>query len=206
MYLSRLRLNPAHRRARRDLGNLYDLHRTLCRAFVDEGAGTPARFLWRLEASRDTSLGTLLVQSMVRPKWEEIEARFPGYLAAVDVKEYLLPAHLHARQILRFRLCANPTVTREGKRHGLRSTMRQLQWLERQGARCGFAVVDCMISGSRLVRASHKTSGTVITVQAVTYDGFLRVDDPERLQGAIANGLGHAKVLGMGLLSVAPHG
>ena len=54
MYLTRLTLDPRSAQARRDLGDAYEMHRTLVRAFVDSPQSEPPRFLWRLEASKDS--------------------------------------------------------------------------------------------------------------------------------------------------------
>jgi CRISPR system Cascade subunit CasE len=204
MYLSRLHIRLDSAQARRDIANPYELHRTLSLAFARGGNERPAAFLWRAESDRALQRLLVLVQSVTEPKWDDLEARFPGYLAGFDVKAYPLADRLHTGQILRFRLHANPTVTRQGKRHGLRSTMRQLEWLSRQGTGHGFTVVDCTVSSARLLRARQEAKRNTIAVQGVTYDGLLRVDEPARLQEAITAGLGHAKALGLGLLSVAP--
>jgi CRISPR system Cascade subunit CasE len=147
----------------------------------------------------------ILAQSRDRPRWDAIEGRFPGYLAKpADVKAYELPDRLRAGQALRFRLRANPTLTRSGKRRGLRSPADQIAWLNRQGDRHGFSVLGCALSQPGLLRARQREGGNTITAQIVTYDGHLRVEDAALLKMAIESGLGHAKALGLGLLSVAP--
>ncbi len=204
MYLSRLALNQRLRQVRRDLSNPYEMHRTLSWAFAAGPAERLSRFLWRVEPARVGAPPGLLVQSELRPRWDAVEERFSGYLADAGVKAYGLPDRLRAGQALRFRLKANPTVTREGKRRGLRNGEEQLAWLRRQGERHGFSVLGCMVSSPGLLRArQERPDGHVILVQVVTYDGHLRVDDPAHVRAAIATGLGHAKALGLGLLSVA---
>ena len=69
--------------------------------------------------------------------------RYAAYLTAA------IFAQMHGEangQLLRFRLRANPTVTRAGKRHGLTSQGAQLAWLQRQGERGGFQLVSCGVS------------------------------------------------------------
>lgn len=205
MHLSRLTLNSRLARVRQDLANPYEMHSTLSRAFAVGPTERPSRSLWRLEPMRADGLPAILVQSHERPRWDAIEKHFPGYLVDAGVKDYRLPDRLRVGQILRFRIRANPTVTRTGKRRGLRSPDHQTAWIQGQGKRHGFTVLGCSLGQPGLLRArQRREGGSTITVQVVTYDGYLRVEDPALLRDAIVSGLGHAKALGLGLLSVAP--
>lgn len=217
MYLSRLLLDPRSKQARTDLANPYKMHATLCRAFA-EPCENPPRFLWRLEEKTPV----VLVQSQAEPLWERIAARFPGYFASgADPNPICKPlplAHLQPGQVLRFRLRANPTVTRRDpqnptkrKRYGLRSVEEQLEWLRRQGARGGFEVLGAMVVQSeklRLYKHSKNSDETEpsevppIVLQSALYEGHLKIADLEAFQKTLAAGLGHAKALGFGLLSI----
>ena len=105
-------------------------------------------------------------------------------------------------QQLQFRLYANPTVKREGKRHILRQEDEQMAWLHRKGADHGFAIVELRIrAGFRL--QARTTDGYTTIHEGVTFDGFLRVTDPDNLHKAIEQGIGSAKGFGFGLLSLA---
>lgn len=198
MYLSKLILNLRSKQVRKDVINPYDMHATLSWAVAN---AEEERVLWRLEDDRRTP--TLLVQTLTPPDWNALLIRHHDY-AQVDSKS---PKHveleLELGQLLRFRLRANPTVTKNGKRYGLSKLEEQLEWLTRQGKRHGFEVPGAIVSSSDWL--SFKKSGVphTISLQAVTYDGHLRVQDPERLHVAIERGLGHAKALGFGLLSIA---
>ncbi len=214
MYLSKLVLNPRHPLARRDLANPYEMHSTL--AWVFEGH-QDERLLWRVERPRFESAPVVLVQSRHAPEWSRLEAReeYAGYLLReAQWKPYTLPDRLTAGQVLRFRLEANPTVTRDGKRHGLLREEQQVAWLERQGAQHGFRLLyfespdgripSCRVTAVERRRFRKRQTGQFIVLLAVTYDGYLQVTDPAALRAAIAEGLGHGKGLGLGLLSVAP--
>ena len=39
---------------------------------------------------------------------------------------------------------------------------------------------------------------------SVLYDGMLIVAEPDKFRDALQNGIGHGKVMGLGLLSVVP--
>lgn len=199
MYLSQLTLDPGQRQARRDLANRYDLHRTLCRAF---DAPQDARPLWRLELLRPGEPPRLLVQSRTTPDWARVAAEHPGYLADHGGKPLDLAAQLTSGQRLRFRLEANPTVTRDGKRHGLWREEDQLAWLNRQAARGGFAVEAAVVTREERLALRKPGQPRPIVLHAVLFDGRLVVADPALLAAALDSGLGHGKALGLGLLSL----
>lgn len=209
MYLSKLLLDPRHTQARRDLANPYDMHATLSWAVADrEGE----RLLWRLEQGPREAI--LLVQSLTPPDWQALFERHPGYAALDESSPKPFEPALKPGQLLRFRLKANPTVTKfdpekgKRKRLGLVKLDDQLAWLHRQGERYGFTVPGAMVSNTERVRARKPQKdgeeGRVITLQSVTYDGHLRIDEPEAFLRALQGGLGHAKALGFGLLSIGP--
>lgn len=205
MYLSQLKLNPTHPSARRDLGDAYQMHRTLSRAFATGPDGQVPRFLWRLERqSAPSSSNAVLVQADGPGRWSEL-ADLPGYLldAATD-KPIDLDRLITEGRNLRFRLRANPAVKREGKRWGLHDEAEQLAWLGRQGARLGFALQGADVSQRERVRVPQSRSGMHITVDCVQFDGQLRVTNAPALRQALSIGVGPAKALGLGLLSLAP--
>jgi CRISPR system Cascade subunit CasE len=214
MYLSRLLLDPRSKQARTDLANPYKMHATLCRAFAEPDQ-TPPRFLWRAEEGKTP---TVLVQSLETPNWEKLLQRFPGYFAQAPQYKPVPLEHLQPGQVLRFRLRANPTVTRRDphnptkrKRYGLRSVEEQLEWLRRQGTSGGFEVLGAMVVQSEKVRfykhsknadESGPSEALPIVLQSVLYEGHLKIADLEAFQQTLAAGLGHAKALGFGLLSI----
>jgi len=230
MYLSKLQLNPRHTRARRDLANPYNMHATLCWAFRKPAVGevqpceraiprtrgdeppTVEPFLWRLEQSQRDAI--LLVQSLVPPGWQALFERHPGYAVLDENSPKPFEPTLNPSQLLRFRLRANPTVTKfdsekgRGKRLGLAKLEDQLAWLHRQAERSGFEVIGAMVSSAERVTARKQSKdgeeGHRITLQSVTYDGHLRVRDIELFLGTLRQGFGHAKALGFGLLSIGP--
>lgn len=104
-----------------------------------------------------------------------------------------------------FRIECNPTVTRAGKRLGLWKEEEQLAWFDRQAVRSGLADVRVeTVSSNRLVGGRRKGEGAAVVVCAARFEGRARVEDPHALATAIENGIGHAKMMGLGLLSLAP--
>lgn len=222
MLLHRIHLNPRSREARRDLSDPYQMHSTLCRAFAPTDQKCPeGEFLWRIEPETGTdNLPRLLVQSRSQPVWNRIG--ISDWLAqvdpAIDLENRLKLKSLQAGQRFRFRLRANPCVTRNHKRIGLLRLVEQEAWVARKGELHGFAVphlaesgateateprFDVQISQEQMLRGKQHT-GNGIRVFAVLFDGRLTVTDPEKFIAALRSGIGHAKAMGLGLLSVVP--
>jgi CRISPR system Cascade subunit CasE len=161
-YLSRLILDPLRRPVRRDLGDAYQLHRTILRAFpqVPEGASAREHFglLYRAEPyDRQPNLIRVLVQSALAPDWSELPDQYLGPSPderpnpAVRVIDEAYEQIANGMQ-LTFRLRANPTKrigannTEQGeqwrgKRVELRRENEQLDWLARKGAAGGFRLL-----------------------------------------------------------------
>ncbi|MDD2989350.1 MAG: type I-E CRISPR-associated protein Cas6/Cse3/CasE [Zoogloea sp.] len=205
MFLAKLVLDGAFAHVRRDLSDAYQLHRTLVRFFADNETSPPRRFLWRLEADAGqgaVGAATVLIQSAQPGNWEAIE-NLEGYRLAGQ-KEVVLDALLRRGRHYSFRLLANPTVTRAGKRYGLVGEEAQREWLSRQAERNGFALRESVVTGSSRLTVKQSRSGHRMTVDTVRFDGVLTVEDVGKVHEVLINGLGHAKALGLGLLSIAP--
>lgn len=222
MLLHRIHLDPRCREARRDLSDPYQLHSTICRAFCEPDQKCPdGEILWRHEPETDAMrLPCVLVQSRSLPSWTSIGVE--GWLAnadrAIDLKDRLRLDSLKRGQRFRFRLRANPCVTRQGKRVGLLRLEEQEKWIERQGERHGFSLpklasfdleespqqrVDVRISEEKMLRGKQH-DGNGIRIYSALYDGVLIVMEPDKFTNALRTGIGHGKVMGLGLLSVAP--
>ncbi|WPP45717.1 type I-E CRISPR-associated protein Cas6/Cse3/CasE [Pseudomonas sp. AN-1] len=202
MHLTRLTLDPRSAQARRDLSDAYEMHRTLARAFVTDAQSQPARFLWRLEAGSNAwTAPVVLVQAAAEADWSALQA-LPNYLQRpVENKRLALEEWIEGGSRYRFRLQANPTVARNGKRYGLAGEAEQLAWLGRQGERHGFSVEAALVTASDLL-TSRKGEGR-ISVQRACFEGVLKVQCLESFSRALTTGIGPAKAFGCGLLSVA---
>lgn len=201
MHLSRLWLDPLAPHARRDLSDPYDMHRSLVRAFVDDDSQPPPRFLWRLEASSAWRDPQLIVQSSQAGDWTSLEQR-TGYLKQpVETKVVDISALLETDARYRFRLLANPTVSRDGKRYGLVGEEVQLGWLSRQGQRLGFEVEAALVTASDVL-VGRKGQARV-QLQRAWFEGILRARDVAALGQAMRAGIGPGKAFGCGLLSMA---
>lgn len=222
MLLHRIHLDPRCREARRDLADPYQMHATLCRAFSPpEARCPPGEVLWRLEPETGSGgLPRVLIQGRTQANWDRIGIRgwLAGAEAPIDLDDRLRLVEVRPGRRFRFRLRANPCVTRNKKRLGLMQQVDQEDWIRRKGLRHGFSLpllaasdpsealqprVDVRISQEEMLRGNqHMNNG--IRVFSVLYDGVLAVVDPVQFHAAIRSGIGHGKALGLGLLSAAP--
>lgn len=198
MYLSQLMLDPMDRRVMRALADVYRLHQLVMAGFA--GYETPSRVLFRVEPEPQGREVRVLVQSHDSPDWcRAVE----GAVVRASSKEFAPSFPPGAR--FRFRLRANPVVTRNGKRLGLVRDEALLHWLrnkeEQSGVRFGSlsAVDEGYLTGAR-----KRAGGTDrVNIKAARFDGFLTVTDGGRFETALRAGIGPAKAFGCGLLSLA---
>jgi len=210
MLLHRLYLNLRCKEARRDVADPYEMHSTLCRVFfAEEQKCPPALFLWRLEPeTTDQGMPKVLIQSTQLPVWPRIGVddwftQEPSSPIDIQQKLKLSPDTLSRGICFRYRLRANPSVRRNGKRIGLYKPGEQDEWLMRQGQKNGFIPETIHRSQEQMVIGKRR-SGEPIRVFSVLYDGILRVEDSLLFIKAVKEGIGHGKAMGLGLLSIAP--
>lgn len=227
MHLFRIHLNPRCKAVRRDLADPYQMHATLCRPFFPPETACPqGTLLWRLEPETDREgRPRVLIQSRATPDWSRIPA--PDWLAqaepGIDLVQKLALDALQIGKSFRFRLRANPSKTVQGKRQGLVHPNAQREWLARKGEQHGFALPesttpdyfdflqspegraypDVRVSHEDMLKGSQH-GGNAIRVYSALFEGRLTVTDLARFRAALETGIGHGKVLGLGLLSIAP--
>lgn len=167
----------------------------------------------------------MLIQSQATPEWSRLLES--GWLAqtepGIDLVQKLALESLAAGQTFRFRLRANPCKTTQGKRTGLVYPDAQRDWLARKGEQHGFALpaadtpdysdfiespwgrayADVRVSQDQML-TGRKHDGITIRVFSVLYEGRLTVSNPEKFRDVLQAGIGHGKVMGLGLLSVVP--
>lgn len=200
MYLTQLDLKRMDRAAMRALADVYRLHQLVMKGF--SAYSTTNRVLYRVEPEERNGMVMVLVQSLQKPDWSFIADENHG-VASVKVKEF--STAFKAGDTLKFRLRANPVVTREGKRYGLIRDESLLEWLgkkeQKVGARfCSMSVIDeGYVAGSK---ANHKGQQRM-SLKVARFEGLLEVVDPAAFGEAFAAGIGPAKAFGCGLLSLA---
>ena len=195
-----MRLNPKNKRVIKELASIYQLHKTLLTAFPDKENGGPGRVLYRIDMDREQRLPEILVQSIKEPNWANLNVDGQYLLSDVQIKEF--NPTFRDGQIFLFRLHANPTVKRDGKRLGILKDEDQVSWLMKKGEHGGFNILDVRIIPHGF-HHSQRTDGKM-TFLGVRYEGTLQVIDPEKFLTTLESGIGSAKGFGFGLLSIVP--
>lgn len=199
MMMTQMRLNFDSQQVRRDIGDPYEMHRTMQR-LVD---GHDARPLWRLDYDSAGNSATVLLQTKETPNPRAFEALDEDYLLSFESRPNQLLENIDAGDALHFRVWANPTVTREGKRHGLVRYEEQIAWIERTFQRHGTSVPGVRAGAIRRVVAGRRRASRPIVVMGVMFDGRLTVHDANAFRAAVIQGIGPAKSLGFGLVTLA---
>ena len=200
MYLSKVMVTGTACR------NPYEIHRVLWKLFPED-AEAKRDFLFRVERAGQQNT-EVLMQSMREPGGVVVkEARI---LAG---KPYAL--QLNSGQRLRFLLLANPvkTINDEGNRLNAEGEVKKCRvplirdedlelWLKRKLK--GIADITSILVEKRPTLNFRKASERRVgKIQPVSFQGVLKVGDPEEFKKLIASGIGPAKAFGCGLLSLA---
>lgn len=108
-------------------------------------------------------------------------------------------------------------TTTRSRRVPHRTVTHQMGWLLKRTAKLGFSVPEAsstdamqetvpdvrIIDRSRLQFSKRGIKGRV-TIQTVTFEGHLVIEDVERFREVLVAGVGRAKAYGCGLLTLAP--
>ena len=176
------------------LSNWYRVHQR-----INDACAGDARLLFRVEYSPQSPL--IVVQSHVEPVWDYGFGDLEQVNAKWQVQPFELELQLGAHY--RFRLLANPTYKKNGKRWGIRYEKDQVEWLNRKLRDAGASLIACSVRPIGFIK-SFKVKEPERAQQhwAVWFVGELRTDDAECLRRAVENGMGPAKGYGFGLLSM----
>ncbi len=218
MYLTRFRVNPARRGARKLLASPQAMHAAVRAGFADpdDHQRGDARTLWRLDTSGPGNVHLYIV-SPGRPDLTHLveQAGWPTTDTWV-VREYdPMLATLAPGQRWAFRLTANPTHSgrksadaKETQRFGCLRQEEQVRWLLNRADRYGFAIV-AQDDGLPNLAVNHRQTLTfkramaTVTLTTATFDGLLEVTDADAFRAALTSGIGPAKAYGCGLLTLA---
>lgn len=182
----------------------YQLHRAIWQLFP--GRPDDQRdFLFRVEDVQPGRGAAVLLQSQQAPESADVA----NVLAS---KDYSLPLVQGVR--LRFRLRGNPIKSIKDNRQRLNAKgeikscrvpliheEEQLQWLARK------LEVAAQLETARVVEEQplyFRKSDTGGKIKPVCFEGILVVKDTEQFKGLIEQGIGPAKAMGCGMLSIAP--
>lgn len=205
MYLSLLKLNPRSKKAMTEVNRPYEMHRSLMRAFPDRKDGGTGRVLFRLDTDNKTGDISILVQSEKKPDWAALDNSNNFFLEQPKCK--IFEPTFSASQTLYFRLRANPTIKHKEKRLGILKEEEQTAWLQRKAIERGFTIQSLTIipEGMFQDKMTDQTGARhSLSLLSVRFEGVLSVTDPYKFRQALEHGIGSAKGLGFGFLSIAP--
>lgn len=198
MYLTDLVLEQSTRL------NPYDLHRRLWQLF-DLSPGSERPFQFRVEQSKGT-MTRILMQSSI-PTVMEVD-----HIRVVRQKQFV-PIFAQGQR-MRFRLKSNPIKTikdERGRTNGkgevkscrvpLIKEEEQIEWLSRKLSGVATLGEVAVRSRENIYFRKGNRPGKVVSV---TFEGVLNVDDSDAFTALFVSGIGPAKSLGCGMLSLAP--
>lgn len=209
MYLSQLILNERQSLVHRELGNAHKFHQRIMQAFPDEDSRENPREDWHIlfrhepDSDHEPNSDVVLVQSEIEPDWSKLPDRYLRNSATKQVN--FTVDRLSTQRIFQFRLRANPSKRDKatGKTLGFYHRKDQLAWLERQGDRCGFRLLNADVISSPNVFGFKKKGTPPIRITTALFQGVLEVTAPELFLSTVQQGLGRGKSYGCGLLSLA---
>lgn len=152
--------------------NRYEIHRDVMAGFPDNYR---ERVLFRAVS------GLVVVLSHLPPVYPASLKQSPFALAGGPAK---------------FSLEANPTVKRQGRRHGLKTQVELSAWFTRKTT----PEQSGLEFSGVLVGQAHPVKFGKMTFSRVEFSGQAQVVDPEKAARFIAQGIGSGKGLGFGLL------
>ncbi|MFE5973710.1 type I-E CRISPR-associated protein Cas6/Cse3/CasE [Streptomyces sp. NPDC056460] len=222
--LTRIHLNLASPRVRRDMTDANSLHRTVM-LLAPDGLGPHPRqqagLLFRLERTpTSTEPPTLLIQTRHHPDLTRLPATYgtAQTRSLTPVLDNLTPG----RQV-RYRITANPTAARRvdetgrplpGK-HSRRTALTGDQaatWWHRRATEAGLTLHTLDTTPVPAARTHPAPPGATSSAGRtphtqhvlIRFDGLATITNPDQLRDALLTGIGRAKSYGAGLLSLAP--
>jgi CRISPR system Cascade subunit CasE len=163
---------------------------------------------------------TPLLEHLVRGR------EFGFRLTANPVQNVPRPSRPSEQQATRLKEEADNGSRHRGFRVAHRTTAQQLQWLLKRCERHGFSIPDVTaappapglqtegedlsagpavtIVSRDILRFRKRPDGPRITLSTATFEGRLRITDPDTLCASLLGGIGPAKGYGQGLLTLAP--
>jgi CRISPR system Cascade subunit CasE len=173
--------------------------------------------LWRIDVQGD-GRALLYCSSPAKPDFSHVVERagWPASDVAFESRDLSgLLERLSEGQAYAFRLAGNPVhsgrTMPDGpiRRLGHVTASQQLEWLVSRAPQMGIdipvnhlGVPQLVLIDRRRIRFGHQ--GHRVTLVTATYEGALKVTDPELLRRALVSGVGHARAYGCGLMTLAP--
>lgn len=209
MILTRFMINQRRQGARKLLGSPQAMHAAVLSGFspgVD-----PGRVLWRVDGMGTPQIALWIV-AHAAPDLAHVEeqAGWPSQPTTRSIDYTPLLDGLERGQNWAFRLTANPThrATIGGRKKVLAhvTAQQQIEWLAERASRIGVMLDEAGDPSFTVVGREVKKfrrDNAVVTLATATYQGILKVSDPELLRTAMTQGVGRGKGYGCGLLTLS---
>jgi CRISPR system Cascade subunit CasE len=211
MYLTRVKLDIKRRETMRALSSPNLFHG----AIEDSFGRDRERKLWRIDLFRGDYY--LLIVSGRKPEYNDLVRQFGkadelGY----DCRDYdPFLKIITEGSCWHFRLTANPvkSLMHSNADMKLRGTVNahvteayQKEWLLKRAEKKGFYLLaDEFDAVNHKWYTFRKGSGghPLVSFISVTYEGILRVQDPDKFRDLLCTGIGREKAYGQGMMTIA---
>lgn len=214
MYLSRVELDETRRATMRAMAAPQKLHGAVESAF----SGQRRRRLWRLDHLNGTLY--LLLLSEDQPDLSGISGQFgpADRQKSAETREYApLLERIVPGSVWQFRLTANPTKSvageggtkHRGKVLAHCTVEHQKKWLLDRAEKHGFRLDPdgFTVTASRWLHfAKGGVQNRTVSLLSVTYEGVLKVTEPDIFRAMLTGGIGRGKAYGLGLMTVIRRG
>ena len=194
MYLSRLTLDPRHPSVRQALKDRQDMHRNLIQVFHET-------ILYRLIESQQKLEAYTLSCSI--PDQNQLQSRGMNLQSSLDLSD--LSTKYREGSILRFNLLTSPSKKKKedgrtnSRRVFLTTTEERSSWMQRQGEKYGFKVMEAQeISAEQKLLIGRKSGSFTITAVEIT--GILQITDANLFWESWEKGIGAEKAYGLGMM------
>ena len=190
MYITQIELDLRNHLIFKKLRSLDDYHAYIESAFpAEQLLGVRKRHLWRLDG-----------QSVLLVSEDEPDEEALGKYGNVTTKDYSkFVKNISSTRPYQFKLVANPLqMDIKNRRIPCHGNSQRLEWLENQGARYGFKVIQAQVVGHK----ENKIRKHRFTVKSVTFEGILQVTDTKKFKQALAQGIGREKAYGCGMMTI----
>ncbi|APJ02800.1 type I-E CRISPR-associated protein Cas6/Cse3/CasE [Silvanigrella aquatica] len=194
----------------------YEIHQKI--EHLQENESTKKRILWRLEGKNSKS-PYLIVQTNFQPNLERFRNQFNfSHYFKDEIHLKTINLNPNEGEMFFFKIRANPTknVTflKDKKKKGHRIPITKTKddendvdeiahWLERKGKLHGFSPLNLNYFKETILELEVVKNKKHTSIHnSILFSGLLQVKDSNLFKSTIENGIGNAKILGFGLLSI----
>lgn len=208
LFVSSVVLNPKSSTVQSDLSDLYSLHRRLIKAFHVYACKEKVSMLYRIGLPMDqTIVGIpILVQSMVKPIWDEL-LDLPDYFFTRPTINEIERIEIQNDSTYYFKINAGPSRLSADHKVVRLYHDQLLRWIVNKGILHGFYVEKDEISIKKLPTMTaikvKNNEKSVLKIDLIEYTGSLHVVNKTLLTDALFNGIGRGTEFGCGLISLA---